>query len=109
MSDSAEESLSSDREIERLKREVARLQEELANLRRQVDGRGLPPDAAGAQQNVAHLRSAEQKLHESEQRFRELFDLLPASISFTRKSDHVFLEVNRGFEEGSGPRLGSNP
>ncbi len=52
--------------------------------------------------DVTERKRIEVELRESEQRFRELFNLLPASISFTRKSDHVFLEVNQGFVEGSG-------
>src|SRR5512133_332972 len=78
------------REIECLTREVARLREELETQR--------------ARQEIDEHSRVEQELRESEQRFRELFDLLPASISFTRKSDHVFLEVNHGFEVGSGYR-----
>ncbi len=88
MREPSEELVSAGREIERLNRQVAKLQEELAAVRQLADDRS----------------SVERDLRESEERFRELFDLLPASISFTRKADHVFLEVNRGFEQGSGLR-----
>jgi PAS domain S-box-containing protein len=62
------------------------------------------PRIVGTQQDISERKRVEQELRESEQRLRQLFDLLPASISFSRKSDHVFLEVNRGFEQGSGLR-----
>lgn len=104
------------REIERLTREVTRLQTTLDAANRILEGQRLSGDAgAGAtpiqaqaavstQQERAERARVEQELRESEQRFRELFHLLPASISFSRKADHVFLEVNRGFEESSGYR-----
>ncbi|HOW68244.1 MAG TPA: PAS domain S-box protein [Candidatus Paceibacterota bacterium] len=89
------------REIERLSREVARLQQELDAAKQSAEGRGR---AAGTQHESTDYTRVSHELRESEQRVRELFNLLPASISFTRKSDHVFLEVNRGFELGSGLR-----
>lgn len=113
-----EELGSAQREIERLAREVARLQQELDAAKRSAEGQVLTADTmeagkglpggelcvAGTEQGFSEHKRVEQKLRESERRFRELFDLIPASISFTRKSDHVFLEVNRGFEKGSGMR-----
>ncbi len=65
---------------------------------------GQGTSVVGTQQDITERKRAEQELRESERRFRELFDLLPAAISFTRKSDHVFLEVNRWFEQSAGFR-----
>ena len=96
-----EELGSAQSQIERLSREVARLRQELDAAKQGAADQGITVDTprdSGERQRV------ERELRESERRFRELFDLLPASISFTRKSDHVFLEVNRGFEVGSGMR-----
>jgi PAS domain S-box-containing protein len=116
MRDQNEELEFARREIERLTREVTELQAELDGTTRALEGQRLSSDAGtdattvqtqspvSTQQESAEHTRVEQELRESEQRFRTLFELLPASISFSRKFDHMFLEVNRGFEESSGYR-----
>lgn len=53
---------------------------------------------------VEERKSAEEELRLSEQKFAGIFQVLPDMVGITRQSDGCFVDVNPGFEQGSGWR-----
>ncbi len=66
------------------------------------DSNGKILGVEGITRDISDLRNAENSLWALEERFRLAFHTSPDSISITRVSDGMFIDINEGFTEQTG-------